>query len=263
MDALVELYGNRAFQEVKQKPIEQIMKGNILKGNITNKDNSYGNSRSYRFEVDGDCQFSFNQIPFPNCCGIAILRDLSTSSEISRENFNDAINQLVKDLQENDRYSKILIYTTLTSKESQMFQNYPDIIILDPFKNRRSSNILVGFELNLLQHTTPQIWHDPFDLDLMEEPMEDDGEHDEEDESEFEPTEEEEEMIARRREEIRRRRDASMIARPQIDDGRRPIITGEGIHAQIEISNIRHYNSNGTIVSTPNAFRDLDDTTTR
>lgn len=133
----------------KNKKTSKRMNKKQLKVEITNKSNSYGHSRTYKYYIDGDCVFVLNQVPYPNCCGIAIFRDLSTYRDIQKDDFISCIDEIILDLQKTDSFTKALIYTTSKSIEAGLFSSFPTITILDSFKNRRSGNMLVGFELDL------------------------------------------------------------------------------------------------------------------
>ena len=64
-----------------------------LKIEYTNKSTSYGDSRYYVYYVDGMSVFMANQIPWPNCCGIAILKDLSISSSVDKTLFKKILDE--------------------------------------------------------------------------------------------------------------------------------------------------------------------------
>lgn len=165
-------------ESFKQKSTK-IMEGNKLDIQVTDRNRSYGDSRVYRYLINGESALRFDQIPYPECCGIAIIKNFSANSDISKVDFIDAINKFIVDMQENDAFSKVLFYTNAGSNGDRLFSQIPDIVVLDPFKNRRSGNTLVGFEIDLLEKSTDMGWHslDLGDDDLDEE--ETDGEHDE------------------------------------------------------------------------------------
>lgn len=157
-----------------------------LKIEYTNKSSAYGDSRYFVYHVDGQSVFTATQIPWPNCCGIAILKDVNISSSVSKDLFKNILNEICEDLYRNDKYSKLLFYTNIGSV-SRMFETYSDITILDPFKNRRSGNILIGFEINLLKDSdvNPEsriTWRSALDEEDEEESDDDDDAEEEEDE---------------------------------------------------------------------------------
>lgn len=181
----VSLYGD-VFKRARRKSNSQNQKTNNnemkqgLKIEYTNKSSAYGDSRYYVYYIDNNAVFIANQIPWPNCCGIAILKDLSISSSVDKTIFKKILDEICDDLYSNDKYSKLLFYTNIGST-SRMFETHPDVTILDPFKNRRSGNILIGFEFNLLKDSdvnsgSRQSW--PITID------EDDEDQDDEDEEE-------------------------------------------------------------------------------
>lgn len=132
------------------KPIE-IMKGNELDITITDRNSSYGDSRIYRYKVNGESVLRFDQIPYPECCGIAIIKNFSCNSDLSKADFTEAMTKFTEDLVANDRFSRVLFYTTRGSNGDRYFQQFDGITILDSFQNRRSGNMLVGFEIDLLK----------------------------------------------------------------------------------------------------------------
>lgn len=156
-----------------------------LKIEYTNKSYAYGDSRYYVYYVDGMDVFTATQIPWPNCCGIAILKDLSISSSVDKTLLKKILDEICEDLYSNDKYSKLLFYTNIGST-SRIFETHPDVTILDPFKNRRSGNILIGFEFNLLKDSdvnsgSRQSW--PITIEEAYEDQDDEDEEEEEDES--------------------------------------------------------------------------------
>lgn len=191
MSLLRELYGpsgmlrDRPYKlynkEIKENNNE--MKQG-LKVEITNKNASYGDSRSYVYYIDDNASFMANQMPYPNCCGIAILKDMSVYSRVDKADGIKIINAICEDLYKNDKYSKILFYTNVGSESAKLFETYPDITILDPFKNRRSGNVLIGFEINLLKEDDLEkkryvsLWDEPEDDDDDEDSEEEEDEID-------------------------------------------------------------------------------------
>lgn len=149
----------------KSKPTE-IMVENKLDITITNKCSSYGNSRIYRYRVGDESVLRFDQIPYPECCGITIIKNFSANSSMSKTDFLDAMDKFIKDQQDNDRFSKALFYTTADSTGAKLFSMINGITILDQFKNKRSGNMLIGFEIDLLEKSTREGWHS---MDLGED----------------------------------------------------------------------------------------------
>lgn len=125
------------------------MEGNKLDIQVTNKSSAYGDSRIYRYLINSESVLRFDQIPYPECCGIAIIKNFSANSNISKSDFLDAMDKFILNIQENDRFSKILFYTNAESIGGQLFSQIPNVIILDSFKNNRSGNTLIGFEIDL------------------------------------------------------------------------------------------------------------------
>lgn len=162
----------------------KIMEGNKLDIQVTDRNRSYGDSRVYRYLINGESALRFDQIPYPECCGIAIIKNFSANSDISKVDFIDAINKFIVDMQENDAFSKVLFYTNAGSNGDRLFSQIPDVVVLDPFKNMRSGNTLVGFEIDLLgKESTREGWRS---LDLGEDDFDDDEaaeEHDEEEDN--------------------------------------------------------------------------------
>ena len=186
----ISLYGD-VFKRARRKSNSQNQKTNNnemkqgLKIEYTNKSTSYGDSRYYVYYVDGMAVFIANQIPWPRCCGIAILKDLSISPSVDKTIFKKILDEICDDLYSNDKYSKLLFYTNI-GNTSKIFETYPDITILDPFKNRRSGNILIGFEINLLKDSdvnpgARQSW--PITIEEEDENPDDEDEGEEEDEA--------------------------------------------------------------------------------
>ena len=156
------------------KPIE-IMKGNELDITITDRDSSYGDSRIYRYKVNGESVLRFDQIPYPECCGIAIIKNFACNSDLSKADFTEAMTKFTEDLVANDRFSRVLFYTTRGSNGDRYFQQFDGITILDSFQNRRSGNMLIGFEIDLLKlQPEPEKILLPYEDDDFDEPTEGD-----------------------------------------------------------------------------------------
>lgn len=186
-DALAK-YGGSVLERArknKNKSIE-IMKGNELDITITDRNRSYGDSRVYRYKINGETAISFDQIPFPECCGIAIIKNFSANGDMSKADFLDAMDQFLADIKKNDRYSKVLFYTNSGSNGDRLFQLINGITILDPFRNKRSGNTLIGFEIDLLEKSGESNWRNmEFGDEEFEEALaseQDDDEDEEEDE---------------------------------------------------------------------------------
>jgi len=181
-------YPSTPDESFKQKSIE-IMKGNELDITITDRNRSYGDSRVYRYKINGESVLRFDQIPYPECCGIAIIKNFSANGDMQKADFLDAMDQFLADIKKNDRYSKVLFYTNAGSNGDKLFPMINGITILDPFRNKRSGNTLVGFEIDLLEKSTESGWRT---LDLTEndddfDEEEIDGEHDEDEEEDDDP----------------------------------------------------------------------------
>ena len=157
------------------KPIE-IMKGNELDITITDRNSSYGDSRIYRYKVNGESVLRFDQIPYPECCGIAIIKNFACNSDLSKADFTEAMTKFTEDLVANDRFSRVLFYTTRGSNGDRYFQQFDGITILDSFQNRRSGNMLIGFEIDLLKlQPEPEKILLPYGDDDFDEPTEGDN----------------------------------------------------------------------------------------
>lgn len=124
-------------------------KGFEFKSEVKNSSFAYGDSRDYSYGSNVESFITLSQIPFPNCCGIAILKSISMSSELTQKDFNLFIDNIKKDLELNDKYGKIMIYTTTQERCHNYFNKYPDIIHIDSMVNPRTGRNLVGFEINL------------------------------------------------------------------------------------------------------------------
>lgn len=171
-------YPKTPSESFENKSTETMIK-NELDIQITDRSNAYGNSRIYRYRINGESVLRFDQIPYPECCGIAIIKNFSANGDMSKADFLDTMDGFIKDMQKNDRFSKVLFYTNAGSNGDRLFSQIPDVIVLDPFKNRRSGNTLVGFEIDLLEKSSREGWHS---LDLGEDDFDEetDGEHEEE-----------------------------------------------------------------------------------
>lgn len=170
------------------KKSTKIMEGNKLDIQVTDRNRSYGDSRIYRYKINGESVLRFDQIPYPECCGIAIIKNFSANGDMQKADFLDAMDQFLADIKKNDRYSKVLFYTNAGSNGDRMFSMINGITILDPFKNKRSGNTLVGFEIDLLDKATSLSWRDEIsESDFDEE--ETDGEHDEDEGEDDDPFE--------------------------------------------------------------------------
>ena len=202
------------------------MKENELDITITNRDVSYGNSRVYSYKVNGEYVLRFDQIPYPECCGIAIIKNFSANGDMQKADFLDAMDQFLADIKKNDRFSKVLFYTNAGSNGDRMFSMINEITILDPFKNKRSGNILVGFEIDLLEKkSNSSRWHDAGFGNLDYEPEEADGEHDEEEDND--PFGLIPDVLPQQ-------------AQPEQINERRPVTLGRGILDQIESGDMPH-----------------------
>jgi hypothetical protein len=177
-NGLNQAYSKTPSESFKNKSTEAIM-ANELQIEIINRSGAYGHSRIYRYRIGGEVALRFEQIPFPECCGIAIIKNFSANSDLPKADFLDAMDQFLADIKKNDKYSKVLFYTNAGSNGDRMFSMIDGITILDPFKNRRSGNVLVGFEIDLLEKSDNS-WRS---MDLGDD--EDiDEEHDEDEEEE-------------------------------------------------------------------------------
>jgi len=217
-------YPKTPDESFKQKSIE-IMKGNELDIEITNRSGAYGHSRTCRYIIDGETALRFEQIPFPECCGIAIVKNFSVNGDMQKADFLDAMDQFLADIKKNDRYSKVLFYTNAGSNGDKLFSMINGITILDPFRNKRSGNTLVGFEIDLLEKYDTIVLDDEFDEE------ETDGEHDEDEEEDNDPFG----LISY---------DLPQQAQPEVARGERPTLqsfgTGRGITEQIKFVNPYH-----------------------
>lgn len=134
--------------------LTKTMEGTKLKCETVSRSMSYGNARTFSYRVDGEQYIYLNQIPFPNCCGITIFKDVSIYDQTTKEQFISALDRIIATLKKEDSYSRILFYTNQGSYPAKMFALYPGILILDSFINKRSGNVLIGFEIDLLERTS-------------------------------------------------------------------------------------------------------------
>ncbi len=160
--------------KIKLEQNEFIMSNKVkLDVEFTNKSSAYGHNRIYRIkdESDSTC-FRLESIAYPECCGITIFKNASIN-DVDFNTFGEYLDLIVNDLKDNDRYSKILFYTIQDARLAKLMASYPGCIILDKFKNIRSGNMLVGFEINLFDENSDS--EEDEDL-LFDEPEEDDEE---------------------------------------------------------------------------------------
>lgn len=153
-----------------------------LESEYTKKDAGYGHSRLYIAKIGSVNVFKTQQIAFPRCCGMTILTDVSVDPDITIPQFVEIMDLMIKDINTTDQYSKLIFYTKADSKETRFFSEYPGVVIMEKFRNRRSGNYLVGFEIDLLSYlskdskkTLPD-WYpidNEEDLDFDEDVVED------------------------------------------------------------------------------------------
>ena len=222
------------------------MKENELDITITDRDVSYGNSRVYSYKVNGEYVLRFEQIPYPECCGIAIIKNFSANGDMQKADFLDAMDQFLADIKKNDRFSKVLFYTNAGSNGDRMFSMINEITILDPFKNKLSGNTLIGFEIDLLERSNDSNWRSPDQLDDYDfEEAEADGEHDEEEDND--PFGLIPDVLPQQ-------------AQPEQINERRPVTLGRGILDLIESGDMPHlanpFPTEGTIRATETSDQD-------
>ena len=145
-DRMMELIEN----ELKLKQNEITMSNKIkLEVEFTNKSSVYGHNRIYRIKDEGGSTcFRLESIAYPECCGITIFKNASIK-DVDFKTFGEYLDLIINDLKANDKYAKILFYTTQDARLAKLMATYPGCITLDKFKNVRSGNMLVGFEINL------------------------------------------------------------------------------------------------------------------
>jgi len=121
-----------------------------LKLNVeyTNKSSAYGHSRIIKVTKNGSTVFRVDAIPFPECCGICIFKNISLS-DTPRSEFTEMMNMIIKHLQEEDQFSMILMYSTDSSRIVKELSRFDGAIMTGIFRNRRSGNMLAGFEINI------------------------------------------------------------------------------------------------------------------
>jgi len=184
--------GNCAIK-IKSNNETNEMNSNNFKLNVeyTNKSSAYGHSRTmkaYRVGDDRSSVFRVDQIPFPECCGITILKNIGVSDRISRIEFKEVIGLVIDHLMDEDQYSKIIIYTTDNSTLAKQLARFDGALMTGSFRNRRSGNILVGFEIDINpsdMNINEDEHDDEFDLEeLDEEDIDQDDLHEEEVEQE-------------------------------------------------------------------------------
>ena len=150
----------------------------ILKVEYTNRSSSYGSSRNFRIgkKSSSSSVFYCSQVPFPSCCGIAIIKDVSIGSDLTKDEFAEIMDLIKNHLKEEDSFSKIIYYTNSPCRMEKYLSKYDGVIYTEYFKNKRSGNILIGFEINLLENDILENEEDEDDLDfeLDEEENEDD-----------------------------------------------------------------------------------------
>lgn len=152
----------------------------ILKVEYTNKSSSYGSSRNFRIakKSSSNSVFYCSQVPFPSCCGIAIIKDVSIGSDLTKDEFAEIMDLIKNHLKEEDNFSKIIYYTNSPCRMEKYLSKYDGVIYTEYFKNKRSGNILIGFEINLLENDILEKEDedngDDFDFELDAEENEDD-----------------------------------------------------------------------------------------
>ena len=193
----------------------------------------------------------FEQIPYPECCGIAIIKNFSANGDMQKADFLDAMDQFLADIKKNDRFSKVLFYTNAGSNGDRMFSMINEITILDPFKNKRSGNTLIGFEIDLLERSNDSNWRSSDQLDDYDfEEAEADGEHDEEEDND--PFGLIPDVLPQQ-------------AQPEQINERRPVTLGRGILDRIESGDMPHlanpFPAEGTIRATETSDQDATNLT--
>jgi len=135
---------------IKEKQIEPKQMDSKLKLEVeyTNKSNAYGHSRIIKITKDRSTLFRADVIPFPECCGICIFKNVATS-DIPRVEFTECMRMIIQHLQENDMFSMALIYHNDRSNVTKQLSRFEGAVHTGLFKNRRSGNMLTGFEINL------------------------------------------------------------------------------------------------------------------
>ena len=148
-----------------------------LEVEYTKKDSSYGHSRKYRIADDkNNTMLRLSQSPFPDCCGVAILHNLS-SNEMKTSDFIQCLDLIIEDLNKNDKFAKILHYNTIDSRVFKMMSRHPLALVCDAFRNRRSGNRICCIEIpietksmNIIDRIAPPFWNtDDFDPDDLDE----------------------------------------------------------------------------------------------
>lgn len=150
-----------------------------LKVDYTNKSISYGHSRNIRIDRNGATIFGCQQIPYPECCGIAILKGVSISDGLTKAEFEEMFNLIIEHLKKEDNFSKVIFYTNDGARMASYLSYFSGAILTDKFKNYRSGNVLVGFEISLIKDKMAKHISDPFDLDFGDPDDEDEEEDDE------------------------------------------------------------------------------------
>lgn len=135
---------------IKEKQIEPKQMDSKLKLEVeyTNKSNAYGHSRIVKIVKDKSTLFRSEIIPFPDCCGICIFKNIATN-DIPRVEFTECMRMITQHLQENDQFSIGLVYHTDGSNIIKQLSRFDGAVHTGLFKNRRSGNMLAGFEINL------------------------------------------------------------------------------------------------------------------
>jgi hypothetical protein len=117
---------------------------------VLNRSRAYGDSRKFYYKIGNEPVMAVEQIPFPNCCGVAILHNFSVDLNSTQEMMNDFLDYTVSELKANDQFSKILIYTAENNgRKMKLVENYPNAEIGEKFVNFRTKNLLTTIEINI------------------------------------------------------------------------------------------------------------------
>ena len=113
------------LSDLKEAPPKEVIKKNYkLNADVTHSSTSYGDSRRYSYGDATEKVAALDQVPFPNCCGICILKNISISHSLSNKNFNKFLDEIIENLKGSDHYGKIMIYTTTNETSYGYWEKY-------------------------------------------------------------------------------------------------------------------------------------------
>ena len=106
---------------------------------------SYGDTRSIYNDY-----LALNQVPYPNCCGVCILKDITIHERsMSQDLFDKFLDEIIDHLENNDKFAKILIYINKSQTCYKFFNRSERTVQTNVFTNPRTNNTLVSYEIDL------------------------------------------------------------------------------------------------------------------